>query len=941
MHEPNYLIVRAGIAIASGEPAAIERAVVEAVAEVADGVLQAVLLVGRRETLAVVAMTLAEEAAGGAPVVSVEAGADQVGDGDVQVVALAACAVEAPSAPDASDVEAYIVGALCPLPRPMPGCGLNGIRASIYWKDCAGRYLGCNRSFAQHAGFGDPAEIVGCRDVDMPWSALAEHFRSRDGRVMASEAPLLDFEEPLVAVNGERLWTRKHKMPLRNAAGAVVGILGVFEDITAQKLARTALHASERAYREIFNATSDALIVWSKSGEILDANERTCEFFGTTRDALLHTTLADITISTPPHTSADAEQWLHKTFEQGAQLVEWPLRRQDGGVVWVEVGLRSAVIHNERCIVAAVRDVSERKRIEEQLRESSAKYSAYFHALPDPAGISRLRDGRLVEVNSAFADLMGMGAEDLVGKTTHELGLWADPREREAYVQGLAQNDGRYQCECTIRLRGGVDRTMLLSGRTVQVGEDLCLCFIARDVTEQKLADAELRRQADSLRAANMQLEVQWEQMLAQRQDLILTAEELETARRAAESASRAKSAFLANMSHELRTPLTAILGYTEMLAGGKETMSAEEWHAALETIHRNGEGLLEILNSVLDISRIEAGRLEIERLACRPADILQSVHDLLQLRAGQKGLALTLTVDPDMPAQIETDPMRLRQVLMNLVDNAIKFTAEGSVHVSARWRPPADGGPSLVIEVQDTGVGMAPEELARLFQPFTQADSSSARRFGGSGLGLAIAKRLCEMLGGDIVVESAPAAGSTFRVTVAAPGIDGPAKSAPTAGSAAPDGCAATAPADAATLPACRLLLVEDGLDNQKLIGAILRRAGAAVDVVANGAEAIAAITAAIEADQAYDLVVMDMQMPVMDGYAATRRLREMDYDRPILALTAHGLEGDREKCLAAGCTDYAAKPVKRMALIGTICALLRGAQAARATTLVSGSTG
>ena len=393
----------------------------------------------------------------------------------------------------------------------------------------------------------------------------------------------------------------------------------------------------------------------------------------------------------------------------------------------------------------------------------------------------------------------------------------------------------------------------------------------------------------------------------------------------AAESANRAKSAFLANMSHEIRTPMTAILGYAELL---RDTADRPEQREAVEVIRRNGDHLLGIINDILDLSKIEAGRMDIERMECFPCQIVSDVASLMRVRADSKGLALEVRYEGLVPETILSDPTRLRQILINLAGNAIKFTEAGRVRLAVRLLPLAlDGQPALEIEVRDTGLGISPEQIDRLFEPFVQADGSTTRRFGGTGLGLAICKRLAAILGGDVAVESRPGAGSAFKLRVA---------TGPLAGVRLIDGASesvqpAATSAAAAASPTLRgrLLLAEDGPDNQRLISFVLRKAGAEVTVVENGAAAVEAAMAAAAAGMPFGVVLMDMQMPVMDGYEASRRLREQGYAGAIVALTANAMSGDRERCLEAGCDDYAAKPIDRKHLLATVAAHLPAIEA------------
>lgn len=377
--------------------------------------------------------------------------------------------------------------------------------------------------------------------------------------------------------------------------------------------------------------------------------------------------------------------------------------------------------------------------------------------------------------------------------------------------------------------------------------------------------------------------------------------------------ADASKSSFLANMSHEIRTPLTAILGFADSLV---DDSTEEERQTAIATIRRNGQHLLAVINDILDLSKIEAGQLTLELVSCNPAEVLESAIALLQIKADAKSLPLLVTVDQRTPASIKTDPTRLRQVLFNIVDNAIKFTPHGSVQVRLSVAEAAQGH-ELRFSVIDTGVGVAEEQKSRLFRPFSQGDSSITRTHGGTGLGLVICRRLMQALGGTIRLEANPEQqGSKFVVTLPCTLTEATQQDAKSPASETQVVTPTRLALDA------HVLLVEDGPDNQRLFGMILRKAGATVDVAENGQLALEAI-AANQQDPAaapFDLILMDMQMPVLDGYSATRALRERGYHGPIIALTAHAMQGDRERCLDAGCDGYLTKPTTRETFIATV---------------------
>ncbi len=445
------------------------------------------------------------------------------------------------------------------------------------------------------------------------------------------------------------------------------------------------------------------------------------------------------------------------------------------------------------------------------------------------------------------------------------------------------------------------------------------------EVAVRRRAEQELATHRDHLEELVFERTAELTQSNAELQRTVAERERAEAqllvAKEAAESANRAKSEFLANMSHEIRTPMTAILGFSEVLlesAGTNDALSGQR--EAAETIQRNGEHLLSLINDILDISKVEAGRMEIEQIAFSPGALVEEVASLMRVRATNKQLAFEVEYRGSLPAAIESDPTRLRQILINLVGNAIKFTDAGSVRLEVEAVGDTNN-PALQFDVIDSGVGMTPEQIAGIFRPFTQADSSTTRRYGGTGLGLAISKRLAQILDGDVtLVRSAPHGGSHFRLTVVAKVADDTALTTPAPEQKSTAATDASAPEQEKPLGGCSLLLAEDGQDNQRLLRHICAKAGAELVVVENGKQACDAAQAAAELGTPYDVILMDMQMPVMDGYSATRSLRSADYRGVIIALTAHAMAADRDRCLAAGCDDYVSKPIDRRQLIETI---------------------
>ena len=513
----------------------------------------------------------------------------------------------------------------------------------------------------------------------------------------------------------------------------------------------------------------------------------------------------------------------------------------------------------------------ERKKLDQRLRDQQFYTRSLIESnidaimTTDPSGI-------ITDVNKQMEALTGCTRDELIGAPFKS--HFTDPERAEAGIKLVLSQKNVTDYELTASALDG-KQTVVSYNATTFYDRDRKLQGVfaaARDVTERKRVEAELR-----------------------------------LAKAAAESASQTKSDFLASMSHEIRTPMNAIIGIADLLA---KTSLTPEQDKYVQIFRRAGDNLLNLVNDILDLSKVEAEQLELERTGFSLKDLLDKVTEMVAGRADEKGLALVCEIAPETPTDLVGDPTRLRQVLLNLLGNAIKFTNSGEV--ALRVAPDADSSVlnALRFTISDTGIGIPDDKLSAVFERFTQADSSTTRRYGGSGLGLTISKRLVELMGGRIWVESGVGRGSLFSFAVPLEIWAGA-----TGRAAVP---VATGPEP--PLPALHILLVEDSPDNRTITVAYLQGTPYRVEIAENGAVAYEKFTAGH-----YDLVLMDRQMPVMDGLTATRAIREWEQANhrpptPIIALTAAALKGDREKCMAAGCTAFLTKPIKQEVLLQAI---------------------
>ena len=730
--------------------------------------------------------------------------------------------------------------------------------------------------------------------------AIREVVAVEVGAALSSEdrdyRRMLDHQ--VIFADGSTGWIQVSFHLVRDAGGNPLRIIGVNQDITARKEAEEKI--KETSLRLSLATKAGGVGVWDYDvvHNRLEWDDQMYALYGVGREdfgGAYESWRAGVHPEDIARGDLAVERALHgeKEFETEFRVV-WP----DGTVRHIQA--LAMVLRDDEGkplrMIGTNWDITSSRQAAISLKNAHTRTRILMKSVQAGIVLVRRSDRVIVEANPAAAHMAGVEVQDLVGKLCNEYICPAQTGRCPVFDLGQEVDNA----ERTIRRADGTIIPILKTVTRVNLEGEEHLLETFVDITDRKKAERDLKDYSVALESAN---------------------KSLEEFSQAADDANRAKSEFLANMSHEIRTPMTAILGFSDVLLG---RLNEEDNVSAAATIKRNGEYLLELINDILDLSKIEAGKYEIERIACSPSAVVGDVASLMRVRAEAKGLPFQVEYSGAIPETILCDPTRLRQILINLVGNAIKFTETGSVRLLTRFVRSTSRPPCLQFDVIDTGVGMTTEQASKLFQPFTQADSSTTRKFGGTGLGLTISKRLSEMLGGNITISTEPGKGSTFSLTVETGPLEGVSMLENVTEAVAEGRKKAKTSAASSVKLACRILLAEDGPDNQRLIAFLLTKAGAQVTVAENGQIAYHKALAAQDQENPFDVILMDMQMPVMDGYTAAGKLRDAGYSAPIIALTANAMAGDEEKCREAGCDGYATKPIERAKLLDTIAHFL-----------------
>ncbi len=633
--------------------------------------------------------------------------------------------------------------------------------------------------------------------------------------------------------------------------GKQIGVLALYNDITDRKRSEMELRHSEQRFRGIFDGVRDAIFVETLSGDILDVNERACEMFGYDRDQLCALTVADLV--PPDHFALVPDQMEEPSASN--ETFETVNIRANGELFPVAITSQIHAIGDEKVLLIAMRDITDRKQVQEELLE--AKEHAELLNRVVPSAIFTLDcQGKITSLNDKAAEIIGYTADEIIGKPCTTFAI-----EPCINYCGLFDENAPkpiLESEGTIRTKGGKLLTILKNADLLHDSQGNIIGGIETNEhqTERKQSERELLE-----------------------------------AKAAAELAAQAKAEFLANMSHEIRTPLNAIVGMSGLLL---DTPLTDEQQDFIETVRNSSDALLSIINDILDFSKIEAGKMLLEKQPFYLRECVESAVDLLAAKASEKNLDLAYVFDDQVPAAIIGDITRLRQILVNLLSNAVKFTDKGEIIVSVTSHRKKDKLNELTFSVKDTGIGIAPENLNRLFQSFSQVDASTTRKHGGTGLGLAISNQITEMMGGAMWVESEVGKGSNFQFSFPAEAAD------------------ITAPlfirGNQPQLKDKRVLIVDDNATNRKLLTRQVENWGMKAYTLASGPEALKSI----RSGEIFDVAILDMKMPKMDGFALAAEIRKLHDTEALPLIMSTSLGQHKEDMKDLHFAAFLPKPIK-----------------------------
>lgn len=735
----------------------------------------------------------------------------------------------------------------------------------IYVKDTQGRKTVSNTADWRASGGKQMEDVIGKTDFDSYPAEMAEKFWLDDKAVIETGVSVVNREEPGLDAHGNPVWVMTTKIPLRDDGGNIVGLVGVGRDITSQKIAEEKLRQLSRAVEQ----SASTIVITDLDGSIVYANPKFTETTGYRIEEVLG---KNPRILKSGHTSQDEYKNLWETIKAGGEWHgEFHNRKKNGDLYW-EAATISPILNEAGKVthfLAVKEDITERKQHEAEI----LRQKQYFESLVrnNPVAVVVL-DNRhtIVSVNPAFEELYGYSNNEVLGADLDMLINTEDGvQEARQYTQAVMQDVPVHTIGKRRRKDGSFVDVEIFGVPVLVNGEKVGILALYHDISLLVRAQHE------------------------------------------AEQANKAKSEFLANMSHEIRTPMNGVIGMLELAL---DTNLTSEQRDYLQTSLQSAEALLTLLNDILDFSKIEAGKLELENIDFNLRNTVEDVAYTLAKRAQDKGLEMACLIHPELKSNLRGDPGRLRQILVNLVGNAIKFTHQGEIIIQAEPVKETDTHVQVHFAVQDTGIGIPHERQAAIFERFTQADGSTTRHYGGTGLGLAISRQLVEAMGGRIGLESKPGIGSTFwfDIEFERQPIEKRGTASLTLGPV--------------NLVEARILIVDDNQTNRMVLTKNVEALGLRVDAVATGAKGLEALRTAHRSGDPYHVVLLDMQMPGMDGEQTARAIKSDPAvkDVKILILTSMGQRGDAARLEALGCSGYLLKPVKQQMLFDAVVAVL-----------------
>jgi len=746
----------------------------------------------------------------------------------------------------------------------------------VFTSDYKGICTVVNPSITPLSGY-TPAELIGKHFSFLVAPEWLDEVTTHYANQFKNRIPETLKEFQITAKNGAKKWVEQ-KAVLLQEGEKVITFQCTVRDITERKDMESALVQSNKKFQNIFNSSPFAIAtIELESGKILEINDEFTSMFGFSKNEAAGSSTVDLGMISLEERSEIVK---HVKAFGYAKNKELSLRTKTGEIISCLYSNILIDIDGVPTILTMFSNINELKRLEKALADSNRKFLTIFSYSMQAVSVTEIPPngqlGAITEVNNAFCQLFNIKKNEVLGKTLLELGLLPDNEMERIYSEATGKKVlANY--ELNMLRKTGERITCLLSFNEMELGGKYYRISLFNDITERKELENELL-----------------------------------AAKEKAEESTRAKEIFVANMSHEIRTPMTGIIGLTELM--GLTPLSTEQ-KEYLDGIKSSSESLLSIINEILDISKINAGKITFEKIPFNLHAIIKNVAFTLEPRAKQKGIQFKINIADSVPDKVLGDSVRLSQILWNLGGNALKFTEKGFVELGVIKLSDVNDKTRLMFTIKDTGIGIPEHRLADIFEEFTQAETSTARKYGGTGLGLTIANKLVELQGGTISVESEEGIGSTFRFTLEygtylpqTKYLDDPSQQSLFENNA--------------DLKGITVLLAEDNKINQGVCSKILTSRGAAVDVVDDGKKVIEKLNSNL-----YDVILMDIQMPEMDGYETTHYIRSnMERPKsaiPIIALTAFAMEGETEKCLSVGMNGFVSKPFKAQDLCAKILEL------------------